>query len=91
MQQWETCTIKVKRRWGLFKSAWRWIAVLETEGKPKIIAQSREYSVATAHDADTQEQELAKIVEKLAADGWEQIGPYRFRRPLPATQQSLTD
>ncbi len=89
MQQWEICTIKVKRRWGLFKSAWRWIAVLETEDKPTTIAQSREYSVATAQDADTQAQELATIVQTLAADGWEQIGPYRFRRALAATQTSL--
>ncbi len=87
MQQWETCTIKVKQRWGLFKSAWRWIAVVEAPQKPKIIAKSAEYSVQSPQDADRQEQELAKVVSKLLADGWEQVGPYRFQRPVPGTEE----
>lgn len=91
MQKWETCTIKVKQRWGLFKSAWRWIAVVEAPQKSNVIAKSAEYSVQTPQDADKQAQELAKVVRQLLDDGWEQIGPYRFQRALPGAQEPASD
>ncbi len=82
MQQWETCTIKVKERWGLFKNVWKWIAVVEAPGRAQVIAQSNHYSLQDAHGADRQEQELKKVIGTLVAAGWEQVGPYRFQRPV---------
>jgi hypothetical protein len=84
MEQWEVCTIKVKERWGLFKSVWKWIAVVEAPEGSRVIAQSGQYSVQNAHGADKQEQELKKVIGTLVAAGWEQVGPYRFQRPVPA-------
>ncbi len=83
MEQLEVCTIKVKERWGLFKSAWKWVAVVEAPGGSQVIAQSEQYSVQNARGADRQEQELKKVIGTLVAAGWEQVGPYRFQRLLP--------
>ncbi len=83
MEQVEVCTIKVKERWGLFKSVWKWIAVVEAPTGSRVIAQSEPYSVQNARGADRQEQELKRVIGTLVAAGWEQIGPYRFQRSVP--------